>query len=125
MSIQRWMTTVGVVCLIAGLACLLIPGVLLPAFGMDTSLVRAFAARVFGAVLIGYGVLGLTARGVPGRASLGAIAGSLAIAFGLGTILAVWGALAGVVNGLGWGVAVVLLIFTLAMGAYRFTGGGS
>jgi hypothetical protein len=125
MTIQRWMTTIGVFGIVFGLGYLLFPAPLLAFFGIGTSPSVAFAARFFGGATVGYGVLGLTARGVPGRAGLGAIAGALGLSFAIGTVLAVWGALSGLLNVFGWLVAAVFLIFAVATGAYRFTGGGS
>ncbi|MGA9532223.1 MAG: hypothetical protein WBR18_05855 [Anaerolineales bacterium] len=125
MSIQRWMTVVGVLGLVFGLAYLLVPAPLLAFFGIGTTPSLTFAARFFGGSTLGWGVLGLTARGVPGRAGLGAIAGSFAFSFAIGTVLAVWGTLAGAINVYGWVVAALFLLLTLVMGAYRFAGGGS
>jgi len=125
MSIQRWMTTIGVFGVVFGLGYLLFPAPLLAFFGIGTSPSVAFAARFFGGSTLGWGVLGLTARGVPGRAGLGAIAGAFAFSFGVGTILAAWGALSGSLNVFGWVAAALFLVFTLATGAYRFSGGGS
>jgi hypothetical protein len=125
MTIQRWMTVVGVLALIFGLAYLLFPAPMLTFFGIGTSPSVTFAARFFGGSALGWAVLGLTGRGVPGRAGLGAIASSFAVSFGVGTILAVWGTLSGAINVYGWAAAGVCLIVTLVMGAYRFTGGGS
>lgn len=125
MDIKGQMTAIGILGMIFGLGYLVVPTALLGFFGIEVGPGSAIAARFFGGSIFAWGVLGLTARGVPGRAGLGAIAGAFFVAFLLGTILAVWGSLAGALNAFGWVAAAFFAIVAAAMGIYRFTGRGS
>ncbi len=125
MNIKAQMTAIGILGIVFGLAYLVAPATLLGFFGLQASPAAAYAARFFGGSAIGWGVLGLTARGVPGRAGLGAIAGAFFLTFLIGMVLTVWGTIAGIMNGYGWIGAALFAALTLAMGTYRFTGRGS
>lgn len=125
MSIQRQMTAIGTVGVVIGLAIVFLPGQSLGLLGLALESGGAVSARFLGGSTLAWGVLALTARGVPGRAGLGAIAGGLFVGALAGAVLAVWGTTSGALNTWGWMLTGLLALLTLLMGTYRFTGRGS
>lgn len=75
---------------------------LLAVYGIAPSVEAAFMARWFGVGLLAIGLATWFARDVAESAAGRSLVRALMLAYGVGTVLAVWGTLAGPFNSLGW-----------------------
>jgi len=75
---------------------------LLAVYGIAPSVEGAFMARWFGVGLLAIGLATWFARDVAESAAGRSLVRALTLAYGVGTVLAVWGTLAGPFNTLGW-----------------------
>jgi hypothetical protein len=119
MKLSALMVTKSVICLVFGFIFVLAPGALLAIYGVkneDSSLL--FMTRLYGAVFVLLGVLLWFAKNDPGSEALRAIVLAVLIGDGIGFLVALFGQLGEVLNGLGWSVVVVYLLLTLGFGYF-------
>ncbi len=90
-----------------GLALLLAAGPILDLYGITPNPEGVYMARWFGLDLLAIGLVTWLARDTAESAGGQAIARALAITYGIGVALALWGTLFGPFNVLGW-IAVTL-----------------
>lgn len=79
-----------------------------------------YMGQLFGAALIGFGVLTWHARNSADNEARRAITLALFIGHGVGFIVALLGQLGGIVNNLGWSTVVIYFFFALGFGYFRF-----
>lgn len=113
------------VCLAFGLLLLLIPGALFGFLGATLGPGGVFAAREYGAALIGALFLMWFARDLQAPVGRRAILLYLLIYDAIGVGITLLAVLSGVLNGLGWGVVVVYLFFTVGAAYVMLEGRGA
>jgi hypothetical protein len=93
-----------------GIAVLVATDPILDAYGITPNPEGVFMARWFGVELFAIGLTTWLARDAAESAGGLAIARALAVGYGIGVVLALWGTLSGPFNALGW-IAVGLNLF--------------
>jgi len=104
-----------------GIAFVLVPAQVLSLYGISGGDSVEFMSQLFGAVLIGIGLLTWLARNAAASVASDAIVLASFIAFVVGFIVAVMGALAGFMNQLSWLTVGIFLFFSAAFGYFCIT----
>ncbi len=120
MKLSTLMVINTFVALLFGLAFVLVPGALLSLYGITLSLGGLVVARLFGAALIGYGMLTFLARNAEESKARRAIVLALFISDVVGFIVALQGQFSGAVNALGWSTVAIYLLLALGFGYFQF-----
>ncbi len=116
MSFKTLLVIKGVVCLVFGSILLVVPRPLFTLLGADLGHAGSFPAREYGAAMIGTLLLTWLARNVVDALARRAILIDLFVYDALGFIVTLRVIMIGMVNPLGWAVAVVYLFFALGAG---------
>jgi hypothetical protein len=106
------------VCLVFGIAMLVFPAALFSIFGVELGTGGIFPAREYGSALFGILMLTWFARKVPESVARTAIILALFIYDALGFLVTLVALIEGVLNALGWLVALIYLFFTLGFGYF-------
>jgi hypothetical protein len=112
MTFRTLLIIKAVVCLVFGLFLLVAPGTLLGLLGTTLTAGGTFTAREYGAAMMGTLFLTWFAKRVSAADARKAILLDLLVYDFIGTAVTLWVVLAGVLNGLGWGIVIVYLFFT-------------
>jgi hypothetical protein len=116
------LVTKAVVCLLFGLFLLAAPGVLFGLLGGNLNSAGMFAAREYGAALIGSLLLMWFAKNVTAADARRAILLYLFVYDAIGVIITVAAIISKTLNALGWGVVVVYLLFSVWSGIMLLAG---
>ena len=116
MTFRTLLITKAIVCLVFGFFLLLAPTVLFNLLGTELNNGGTFAAREYGAALIGTLLLTWFGKNVNAADARGAILIDLFIYDLIGLIITSAAVIAGVLNVLGWSIVVVYLFFTVGSG---------
>lgn len=119
MKLSTLMLTKSVICFVTGALFVLAPGLLLAIFGvknLDASLL--FMTRLYGSAFILLGVMLWLARNDSGSEALRAIVLAVLIGDGIAFVVALFGQLGDLVNGLGWLMVVLYLFLSLGFGYF-------
>lgn len=120
MKFQTLMIIKAVVCLVLGLPILLVPAFFYSVFGASLNPGGAFAAREYGASLIGNLMLTWFARNATESEPRRAIVLDLCVYDAIGFVITLIALLSGVLGPLGWFAALIYLFFAVAFGYYLF-----
>ena len=120
MKLKVIMVLNAVVAGVYGIAFVLAPAQVLSLYGVSGGEPLSFMSQLFGAALIGIGLVTWLARNAAASDARDAIVLAMAIAFLVGLIVAVMGALAGFMNMLSWLTVGIYLFFTAAFGYFKF-----
>ena len=101
-----------------GIVLLVAAGPILDVYGIDPNPEAVYMARWFGLELLALGLITWLARDAAESAGGRAVGSALAVTYGIGVVLALWGTLFGPFNALGW-IAVLLNLFLGAGFAYN------
>lgn len=107
------------------LAFFVAAGPLLAVYGIAPTAEAQFMARWFGVGLLAIGLSTWFVRDAAESPAARALVRALAVAYGVGTVLAVWGTLAGPFNALGWIAVGFNASLGLGFGYLQFRGAGS
>ena len=118
MKFQTLMIIKAVVCLCLGVPILLAPVFLYSLFGASLNPGGVFAAREYGASLIGNLMLTWFARNAIESEARRAIALALCVYDAIGFVATLIAQFAGVLGPLGWFAAVIYLFFTIGFGYF-------
>jgi len=116
MTFRTLLIAKAAVCLAFGLLLLLVPVALLSLLGAELGAAGTFTAREYGAALIGALFLMWLAKDVQASDARRAILLYLLVYDAIGVIITVPAVLSGVLNWLGWSIALVYLFFALGAG---------
>jgi len=107
MRLSTLLLVAGLLALVFGLGFLLVPGMLLPLYGLQSDPDTVIMSRFFGVALVNLGAAIYLVREVqePSAQRGLVVAGVLGSVAGLGVALA--GQLSGVVNAMGWSTVVI------------------
>jgi hypothetical protein len=115
----------AIVSVVFGIALLVFPVALFSIFGVDLGPGGVFPAREYASALIGIFLLTWFARKAPVSAARTAIILALFIYDALGFVVTIIARADGVLNALGWLVAVIYLFFALGFGYFMTVKGGA
>ncbi|HVP60298.1 MAG TPA: hypothetical protein VMT11_07055 [Myxococcaceae bacterium] len=107
MKIGPLFTLNAVIAAAFGIAFIIVPAQLLQAYGVTLTPGTAVVSRLFGAALVGYGVLTWQVRASAASDALRAVVLALLVADVLGFLLSLQGVLGGATNALGWSTVVI------------------
>lgn len=116
MTFRTLLVIKAVVCLVFGLYLLVAPASLFGLLGASLSGVGLFAAREYGAAMIGTLLLTWFAKEVQAPDARAAVLLDLLVYDGIGVVITAWVVAAGVLNALGWGIVLVYVFFTVGSG---------
>jgi hypothetical protein len=122
MTLKRLFVVNAVIAGGYGIALLAATDPILDVYGITPNPEGAYMARWFGVGLLGFGLTTWLARDAAESAGGQAIARALAVTYGIGVVLALWGTLSGPFNALGW-IAVTLNLVLGSGFAYSQLGG--
>ncbi len=122
MSLKTLFVIKAVVCLCLGVPIVLVPDLVYSLFGAALAAGGVFAAREYGASLIGNLLLTWYARNAPASDARWAILLALCVYDAIGFLVTLVAVLAGTLNALAWLVVVVYLFFALAFGYFALSG---
>ena len=122
MRFQTLMTLKAAVCLSLGLPILLAPVSLYSLFGASLNAGGVFAAREYGASLIGNLMITWFARKAADSDARRAIALGLCVYDAIGFAITLMARIAGALGPLGWFAAAVYLFFALGFGLFLLPG---
>ena len=116
MTFRSLLLIKAAVCLFFGTLLLLLPGKLYGILGASLGPAGAFAAREYGAAVIGTLMLTWFARNAGESAARRPILLHLFVYDAIGFVITLMAVISGVLNMLGWGIAIVYLFFTVGSG---------
>lgn len=121
MSLRNLLTLAAIISFAFGVSFVLIPAPLTAQYNIALNPGGIFIGQLFGAALIGFGVLNWFARGVRDTLALQAILLANLIGDGVGFVMALVGQVTGVggVNELGWSTVAIYLLLTLGFGFFQ------
>jgi len=118
MKFQTLMIIKAVVCLTLGVLILLVPGFVYSLFGTSLNPGGTFAAREYGASLIGNLMVTWFARNAVESESRRAIILGLCVYDAIGFVVSLLATISGLLNPLGWSVVVLYLFFAVGYGYF-------
>ncbi len=121
MKFSTFMVVYAVVSAAFGLGFVLMPGQLLPIYGVDPDSALRLIGQFFGAALLSLAILAWLVRNLSDSEARRAIVLALFVGETIGFIMALIGQLNGILNVLGWSVVVVYLVFTLGLAYFQFS----
>jgi len=121
MKFSTFMVIYAVVSAIFGLGFVLMPGQLLPIYGVEPDAALRLIGQFFGAALLSLALLSWLVRNLSDSEARRAIVLALFVGETVGFIMALIGQLNGILNVLGWSVVVVYLVFTLGLAYFQFS----
>ena len=121
MKFKTLMVIKAAVTFIFGILFVLVPCKLMPFFGITLGPGGRFAARAYGAAMLGYLFLCWFARNAEQSDTRKAIVMALFVYDLVGLIAALYAQLSGVMNPLGWFVVFIYLFFTVGFRYFLIT----
>ena len=121
MKFSTFMVIYALVSAVFGLGFVLMPGQLLPIYGVEPDAALRLIGQFFGAALLSLAILAWLVRNLSDSEARRAIILALFVGETLGFIMAFIGQLNGILNVLGWSVVVVYLVFTLGLAYFQFS----
>lgn len=120
MKLQTLMIIKAIVCILLGGLILLFPGFTYSIFGTSLNDGGTFAAREYGAALIGTFLLTLYARNAAESQARRAIILDLFIYDAIGAVITLIAQLSGLFNLLGWAIFALYLLLAIGFGYFWF-----
>jgi hypothetical protein len=122
MTYRNLLTIASIIALIFGLGFILMPGQLVSFYNVELTPAGILIAQLYGATLLGFGLLNWFARGFSDNATQQAILTANLVGDALGSIFSLMGQLGGVpgVNALGWSTVLIYVLLTLGFAYLRF-----
>ena len=121
MKFSTFMVIYALVSAVFGLGFVLMPGQILPIYGVEPDAALRLIGQFFGAALLSLAILSWLARNLSDSESRRAIVLALLVGEAIGFIFALIGQFNGILNVLGWSVVIVYLIFTLGLAYFQFS----
>ena len=122
MKLRHLFAANAVICFIYGGAFAVAPALLLSLYGPTPNPLGLLVARLFGALLLGMGLINLKLMPLEQSEAARAVTLSLALADALGCAFFIQATLAGDVNALGWSVVAIYGLVAAAFGAFTAMG---
>ena len=121
MKFSTFMVIYAVVSAVFGLGFVLMPGQLLPIYGVEPDAALRLIGQFFGAAILSLAILTWLVRNLSDSEARRAIILALLVGETLGFIMALIGQFNGILNVLGWSVVLVYLVFTLGLAYFQFS----
>jgi hypothetical protein len=111
----------AIVAVVFGVAFAIIPTQVYSLYGIESSAGLNYMGQLFGAALIGYGLIAWLARKAADSDSRKAIILAFFIANGIGFVIALIGQLNAILGPLGWLTVAIYLLITIGFGYFQFS----
>ena len=121
MKFSTFMVIYALVSAVFGMGFVLMPGQLLPIYGVEPDAALRLIGQFFGAALLSLAILAWLVKNLSDSEARRAIILALFVGEAIGFIFALIGQFNGILNVLGWSVVVVYLIFTLGLAYFQFS----
>lgn len=121
MKLKTLMIINTIVACVFGVTFVIIPWQVYSLYGIESSDTLNYMGELFGAALIGFGLLSWRARNADKSEALGAIIFSLFVADSIGFVVALIGQLNNVVNAFGWSTVAIYFLLALGFGYFQFS----
>ena len=123
MKLKTLLIIKAVVCLCLGIPILIVPNFIYSIFGASLAVGGVFAAREYGASLMGNLMLTWFARNSQESEARWAIILALFVYDAFGFVVTLLAIITGALNPLAWGVVLIYLFFALGFGYFLIPGG--
>lgn len=120
MKFSTFMVFYAIVSAVFGLGFVLMPGQILPIYGVEPDAALKLVGQFLGAALVSLALLTWLVRNLSASETRRAIVLALLVGESIGFILALIGQFNGIFNALGWSVVAVYLFFTLGLAYLQF-----
>ena len=121
MKFSTFMVIYALVSAVFGLGFVLMPGQLLPIYGVEPDAALRLIGQFFGAALLSLAILAWLVKNLSDSEARRAIILALFVGEAIGFIFALIGQFNGILNVLGWSVVVVYLVFALGLAYFQFS----
>jgi hypothetical protein len=111
----------AIIAVVFGVAFVIIPAQVYSLYGIESTAGLDYMAQLFGAALIGFGLIAWLARNAAGSDARKAIILGFFIADGIGFVIALIGQLNDVVGSLGWLTVAIYLLLSIGFGYFQFS----
>ena len=111
----------AIVAIVFGVAFVIIPTQLYSLYGIESGAWLNYMGQLFGAALIGLGLIAWLARNAADSDSRKAIILAFFIADGIGFVIALFGQLNEILGSLGWLTVAIYLLITIGFGYFQFS----
>ena len=111
----------AIVAIVFGVVFVIIPTQLYSLYGIESGAGLNYMGQLFGAALIGFGLIAWLARNAADSDSRRAIILAFFISDGVGFVIALIGQLNEVLGSLGWLTVAIYLLFTIGFGYFQFS----
>lgn len=111
----------AVIAIVFGVVFVIIPTQVYSLYGIESNAMLNYMAQLFGAALIGIGLICWLSRNIAESEAGRAIIFSIFIADAIAFITALIGQLNNVVNSLGWSTVAIYLLLSLGFGYFYFS----
>jgi hypothetical protein len=118
MKIGTVLTVNALIATAFGIGFILAPAQVLAPYGVELPVAGLLMSRLFGASLLGYGILTWLLRGTSDAEVVRAFGVSLGVANALGAAVAAWGVLSGTVNAMGWSTVAIYAALAAGFGYF-------
>lgn len=120
MKLNTLFTINAVIASLFGLAFLVFPQQTLAQYAIEVSGAAAGVMRFFGASLLGFGILTWLCRNSGESDARNAIVMALFLSDAIGTVVALYLQLSGMVNAMGWTTVVIYALLAVGFGMFAF-----
>lgn len=121
MTIKLFLSIVGGLGVVHGVAFILAPDQVASLYGLQTSPAVALVSRLFGGALVAWGAIVWVAKSFHDEAAVRAVLTSTAVAEAISVCFVIQSTMAGTMNAMGW-VAVFIYLFGTVGSVYFLTG---
>lgn len=123
MTYRNILSIAAIIAFIFGLGFILMPRQLVSFYGVELNAAGLLIAQLYGAALLGYGLLNWLGRSLKDASAQQTILTSNLAADALGLVFSLIGQLGGVpgINALGWSTVLLYLLLTAGFAYLRFT----
>lgn len=111
----------AIIATVFGVLFVIIPGRMLTLYSIEAGAGLSYMSQLFGAALIGIGLISWFVRNASDSDARKAIILSFFIADGIGFVVALIGQLNNVVNSLGWSTVVIYFLLSLGFAYFYFS----
>lgn len=121
MKFSTFMLVYAIVSAVFGLGFVLMPGQILPIYGVEPDAALNLVGQFLGAALVSLALLTWLVRNLSDSETRRAIVLALLVGESIGFILSLIGQLNGIFNVMGWSVVAVYLLFALGLAYFQFS----
>ena len=124
MKLKTLLIINSIVAIVFGVVFVIVPSKVLSLYGHGTGDVMDilnYMGQLFGAALIGFGLLTWTVRNSADSDAKQAIVFALFVSEGIGFVVALIGQISNVVNVLGWSTVAIYFLLALGFGYFQFS----